>query len=57
MKQAGGTAGLAPLLKKLRAVHAVAGSSVVEEVGHMSPMERPGAVAQALLEWLDLLAL
>lgn len=30
---------------------------VVEEAGHMSPMERPGAVAQALLEWLDLLAL
>ncbi len=30
---------------------------VVEEAGHMSPMERPGAVAQAMLEWLDLLAL
>jgi len=30
---------------------------VVEEAGHMSPMERPGAVVQALLEWLDLIAL
>ncbi len=34
---------------------AIAGSTlvIVERCGHMSPMEQPAAVSQALLDWLD----